>query len=103
MAAFATGFDELIDGERGGCFDDRIDFVFPATHWQYRPKPEVYIGVYNSRADGQPVSFTLQMRESSSKACCDRDMKALTEVFEAVHQGTDAHETSELERDAKDL
>ena len=44
------------------------------------------------------------MRERSAKACCkEEDMRTKTEIFELVHEGTDAHETCELEKDEKDL
>ena len=43
------------------------------------------------------------MRERSNLACCDEDMRAKTEIFDFAHEGTDAHELSELEKDEKDL
>ena len=51
--SFLTPYDQTTDP-----LEDRIDFVFPAAQWQYR-KPEVHIGVYNSRADKQPVTFDI--------------------------------------------
>ena len=63
----------------------------------------MHIGVYNSRADKQPVTFDIQMREKLSQDCLGQDMKVKNEVFNLVHEGTDAHETSEIERDEKDL
>ena len=82
--------------------EDRIDLVFTAAMWQYR-KPEVHIGIYNSHANGEPVSFSIQMREKSCINCLVDDIRQRNEVFNLVHEGTDAHLTSDQERAEKDL
>ena len=82
--------------------EDRIDLVFTAAMWQYR-KPEVNIGVFNSRQDKQPVTFNIQMRERSCYDCLSEDMRNRNEVFNLVHAGTDAHLTSDTERAEKNL
>jgi len=38
--------------------ENRIDLVFTAAMWQYRP-PDVHIGVYNSHPQGEPVTFDI--------------------------------------------
>ena len=70
--------------------------------WQYR-KPEVHIGVFNSRKDGAPVTFDIRMRERSCYDCLPEDISARNEVFNLIHEGTDAHLTSDTERAEKDL
>ncbi len=70
--------------------------------WQFR-KPEVHIGVYNSHPEGLPVSFSIQMREQSCKDCLPDPLKERNEVFNQVHEGTDAHLTSDKERSEKNL
>ena len=82
--------------------EDRIDLVFTAAMWQYR-KPEVNIGVFNSRQDKQPVTFNIQMRERSCYDCLSEDTRNRNEVFNLVHAGTDAHLTSDTERAEKNL
>jgi len=62
--------------------------------WQFR-KPEVHIGVYNSHPTGEPVSFEIQMREKACKSCLPESLMERNEVFEIVHEGTDAHLTSD--------
>lgn len=82
--------------------EDRIDLVFTAAMWQYR-KPEVHIGVFNSRRDRQPVTFDIRMREVSCYDCLSDELRVRNEVFNFVHEGTDAHLTSDTERAEKDL
>ena len=41
---------------------DRIDLLFEAGLWVFR-KPNVYIGVYNSKPEDGPVEFTINLRE----------------------------------------
>ena len=41
---------------------DRIDLLFEAGLWVFR-KPNVYIGVYNSKPEDGPVEFSINMRE----------------------------------------
>ena len=42
--------------------EDRIDLLFEAGLWVFR-KPNVYIGVYNSKPEDGPVECTINMRE----------------------------------------
>lgn len=82
--------------------EDRVDLVFTAAMWQYR-KPEVHIGVFNSHANKEPIQFDIQMGEKSCYDCLPEDLKVRNEVFNFVHEGTDAHLTSDIERSEKDL
>lgn len=49
------------------------------------------------------MTFDIQMREKACKNCLDEDLYARNEVFNTVHEGTDAHLTSDNERSEKDL
>ena len=82
--------------------EDRIDLVFTAAMWQFT-KGDVHIGVYNSHASNEPVTFEIRMREQSTHECLPEDFRAKNEVFDLVHQGTDAHLASDTERNEKDL
>ena len=53
---------------------DRIDLLFEAGLWVFR-KPDVYIGVYNTKADDGPVEFTINMREFTQQSLLPEEMK----------------------------
>ena len=82
--------------------DDRMDLCINAEMWLMR-KPEVHIGVYNVREDKQPVTFDIKVREFSTYSCLPEDLQVKNEVFKLVHEGTDAHSTSDQERNQKNL
>ena len=44
--------------------EDRIDLLFEAGLWVFR-KPNVYVGIYNTKPEDGPVEFTINMREFS--------------------------------------
>ena len=49
------------------------------------------------------MDLTVQMREFSSVALLPDDLRAKQSVYEKVHQGRDAHGTSNEERNEKEL
>lgn len=97
--SFVTPLEE---DSKSNLIEDRIDLVFTAAMWQYRP-PNVHIGVYNSHPEGAPVTFDIRMREKSCLDCLPDDLKLRNEVYDVIHAGTDAHKTSDRERSEKDL
>ena len=70
--------------------------------WQFR-KADVHIGIYNSHASNEPVTFEIKMREQSTHECLSDEYREKNEVFNFVHQGTDAHLASDAERSEKNL
>mmetsp|Transcript_36906 Transcript_36906/g.48500 ORF Transcript_36906/g.48500 Transcript_36906/m.48500 type:complete len:224 (+) Transcript_36906:560-1231(+) len=74
--------------------EDRMDLCINAAMWQFR-KPEVYIGVYNRHPEKQPVAFDIRVREMTTQSCLPEDLRKKDEVFNVVHEGTDAHLTSD--------
>ena len=81
---------------------DRIDLLFEAGLWVFR-KPHVYIGVYNSKPEDGPLEFTINMREMTQQSLLPDELKAKLDIYEKVHEGTDAHEASNQERSEKNL
>ena len=49
------------------------------------------------------MEFEIRMREQSGISCLEGDYKLKNEIFDRVHEGTDAHEESNAERTEKDL
>ena len=75
-----------------------MDLLLTAAMWQFKKPAEVHIGIYNSHPQNEPVSFDIRMREFSCTSCLPNDFIAKNEVFNRVHEGTDAHLTSDTER-----
>ena len=70
--------------------------------WHFKMM-EVHLGIYNSHPEGHPVTFDIQMREYAWRKTLPQEIQQMNQVFEIVHEGTDAHLTSDIERSEKDL
>ena len=66
--------DWVTDGITEREHADRIDLLFEAALWVYR-KPDVFIGIYNTKPDDGPVEFTLNMREFTQQSLLPDEMK----------------------------
>ena len=63
----------------------------------------MHIGVYNCHPEREPVTFDIRMREMSCSSCLPEEIAIKNDVFNIVHEGTDAHLASDMERSEKNL
>ena len=54
----------------------------------------MYIGVHNSKPDLGPVGCTIRMREFHQSDLIPKDLQNKMEIFDKVHEGTDAFDVS---------
>ena len=59
----------------------------------------IYIGVYNTQAEGRPVDFALEMREFSRASCIPEELGQKLEIYEQAEQLEDVYEIVRKERD----